>query len=643
MKLPRTIKFLLTTVLVILLLAIAVPAILLFTVDPNQFKPQLESQVNNATGLSLNIKGDLSWRFLPSLSMNIGSTEVHTARAYDGDTLLAKLESIETGVNLPALLTKNLQIEKLKVNGLLLRMVTNTKGKANWEDIESSHAANDSTTNTTADSIGSSTQAGDKNLNGANSAPPIVLSSLSLNDISLQMIDLSVNTRQALLIDNLSANNVNLNGKPFPIKTTLTFEQEASAEKNVAATNITLNLDANVNINPVSEAYALKNISGSISSDTTDKSRFTGYADVKLGKTLFVDANINIDAINVDEYLSNNSSGANDSTQAQTAHTTQTTQTTSDGKTGAEELPLDMLQTLNTQIKISIGKLIANNSNISNITLNTRIKKGVLDVEQFHADVYDGSVDLDLTLNSNKNPAELTVKQSLTNIEASKALASQAIDVDLSGKANVVSNLTSRGNSIAAWIQDLHGSTLIEFNQGRYGNDNIEHRICQAIAAIRQEALSSKWPTGTDFNTLRVPITWTKGIGQITQLEAGLRNASLNGSGQLSLIDTQFDFRLNANVSGDVSEKDPACQINERYRNIAWPLRCRGNADNSKCGIDNSRLDKIIANTVKTQVKEKAKEKVQEKINEKLGGDLGKKIEKELGEGVSDALKGLFK
>ena len=82
-------------------------------------------------------------------------------------------------------------------------------------------------------------------------------------------------------------------------------------------------------------------------------------------------------------------------------------------------------------------------------------------------------------------------------------------------------------------------------------------------------------------------------------------------------------------LEGDKSEMpDPACQVNERYVGIQWPLLCRGPLElgAKACRLDKDGLGKIAA---------------------KLAGDrLNQKIEEKLGDKVSpelkDALKGLF-
>ena len=110
---------------------------------------------------------------------------------------------------------------------------------------------------------------------------------------------------------------------------------------------------------------------------------------------------------------------------------------------------------------------------------------------------------------------------------------------------------------------------------------------------------------------------------------ANIPGVSVAGAGDLDLRVLGLDYRVGVTLEGDKSEMpDPACQVNERYVGIQWPLLCRGPLElgAKACRLDKDGLGKIAA---------------------KLAGDrLNQKIEEKLGDKVSpelkDALKGLF-
>jgi AsmA protein len=104
----------------------------------------------------------------------------------------------------------------------------------------------------------------------------------------------------------------------------------------------------------------------------------------------------------------------------------------------------------------------------------------------------------------------------------------------------------------------------------------------------------------------------------------------VNGNGDVDLRVLGMDYRIGIIVEGDKSDMpDPACQVNERYASIEWPLRCRGPLElgAKACRLDSERLGQVAS---------------------KLAGDkIGEKLEEKLGDKVSpelkNTLKGLFK
>lgn len=113
-------------------------------------------------------------------------------------------------------------------------------------------------------------------------------------------------------------------------------------------------------------------------------------------------------------------------------------------------------------------------------------------------------------------------------------------------------------------------------------------------------------------------------------LKASIPGLTVNGNGDVDLRVLGMDYRVGIVIEGDKGAMpDPACQVNERYVGIEWPLRCRGPLElgAKACRFDNDALGKIAARL--------AGERLNEKIEEKLGDKVSPELK--------DALKGLFK
>ena len=304
---------------------------------------------------------------------------------------------------------------------------------------------------------------------------------------------------------------------------------------------------------------------------------------------------------------------------------------------------LPILHTLNIDFELGIEKLIYEKTELDSVAVAMAINDGVLDVTKLDAKAFGGTISQTMTLDINPNPARLSASQKLSNIDVARLAAANDIDAGITGKASLDTSVTARGLTAQSMKQTLSGSSSIELVDGRFLKDNIERRICQSVAIARQTPLTQSFSNGTDLQEVTMSIRWSNGKGLINPMSIALANARLSGDGTVDLLKTSFDMRLLANVSGSLAGSDTensesssenGCEINERYRDIQWPIRCQGDAADSSCGVDNSRLDKMLGNIAKAKAKEavdKELDKQRDKLQEKLGDELG------------NALRGLFR
>lgn len=581
------------------------------SVNPETVKSLVEEQTYRATSLDMNFNGDFYWSFFPSIKLGVSDIELHTRQAYDGDTLFASIGEASSAISLLGLLGGNVTIDSLQLADISMRMVTDARGHSNWKDVEPSGAET------------SDEDSGAEKREQSASAD-VSFDTVKLRDINLSVVDLGVGSRQALRVKTLDGRAINFTGQPFDLQSALEVERDTSAEA------IAMELASTFRFNSDAQEFIIEKLDGVIA-DTS----FSGSGAVTFGKDTKFAADLALGTLDLNPYLS---ATANEDDAASTSTTT----TPNDDI----ELPLDTLHTLNVDLALSLEKLIFEQTELEDLSIAMTIDNGLLDVSKLNASVYGGEINQSFSINAARNPAQLQATQALSDIDVASLLASNDFELGVEGKASVETNITARGNSTEALKKTLSGKTTASLNNGRYLNDNIEHRICQSIALARKTPLNRAWASGTDLEDVDLKINWSKGVGNIESFSAGLANAKVNGDGEINLLNTSYDLRLQANVSGDLAAAssteldagETGCEINEQYRDIAWPIRCKGDAQESSCGVDNSRLDKILSNLAKA----KAKEAVDKELD-KHRGKLQDKLNEKLGDGVGDALRGLFR
>ncbi len=115
-------KLLLILAIPIVLIVVAIAALVMF-VNPNQFKPMITEQVQAQTGLELEISGDISWQFFPSLGFELGQTNLKNPQGFKNPNLFS-VSQVGVSVGVMPLLDKTLEIGSVTLDGAQVHLET---------------------------------------------------------------------------------------------------------------------------------------------------------------------------------------------------------------------------------------------------------------------------------------------------------------------------------------------------------------------------------------------------------------------------------------------------------------------------------------------------------------------------------------
>ncbi len=126
------VKFVVLPLAVIIVLVVAVVAIIAATFDPNQYKPQLVQAVEDRTGRTLTLDGDLRLAFFPSIGASLGKASL----SEPGNTReFAGVDSLHVSVKLIPLLSKQVVVDAVELKGLRANIVKRKDGGTNFDDL----------------------------------------------------------------------------------------------------------------------------------------------------------------------------------------------------------------------------------------------------------------------------------------------------------------------------------------------------------------------------------------------------------------------------------------------------------------------------------------------------------------------------
>ena len=207
----KVLKWIVLTILFLLVLAAGSVAVLVATLDPNDYKPQISEQVKKATGRDLTITGDISWSLFPWLGLDLGKTTLSNPQGFSSP-VFAELDQVQFHVALMPLLKKKVETRKVLLKGVSIRLEKLANGKDNWSDLAQSSEP--------AAASGPKTEA-------STGMPDfdIRVAGLELQDASLTYTDHQAGTSVKIDPVNLKTGVLAL-GKPVPVTADMTLYQD---------------------------------------------------------------------------------------------------------------------------------------------------------------------------------------------------------------------------------------------------------------------------------------------------------------------------------------------------------------------------------------------------------------------------------
>jgi AsmA protein len=116
----------------IVALAVIGVLVIVWFVDPNSFKSNIESAVRDATGRELTLVGDIELGFFPWLALRTGEGRFANPPGFGSDPMVT-WKRAQLGARLMPLLRGKLVADRVVLHGADLRLVRLANGSANWQ------------------------------------------------------------------------------------------------------------------------------------------------------------------------------------------------------------------------------------------------------------------------------------------------------------------------------------------------------------------------------------------------------------------------------------------------------------------------------------------------------------------------------
>lgn len=648
---PKALKIVVLIVLLIILLVAGLLSFILFGIDPNDYKPQVESAARNQ-GIELQVQGDLGWSLFPKLALNVGSVQL-SSETYQ--ILPSTLESVRLDLAWLPLFKKQVVIDALTVAGADIHL-------KNAEQAAAVAAAPVATADVTSDQ--------------SSQAFSLAVHKLELSDSKFSIHNADQTTT---VVDdiNMSSQDLNSTGDTFPIKLSfqyaltdkpaqialdgdLSYTGETQLlnipELRIEISNVleeTIKADINAMVDTTkdeAELHQLTVSAGGINlglklkiSQLTAEPHFSGQVHIDsdslksdlsklLGspvvtgnpdalKTLDMNSAFNgtaerVTAENLTLKLDNTTIKGKGDFQFSDKPYLQLTLTgdqidLDDYMAPAEESEAtanpDSIEGEEALLAPVAGIVVLMNGGKGTIDLKfdgitvaktalvkpeavIKVNGNKLSLDPVRFGLYDGQVNTSVDLNFGAPSPSMNFKLALAGIDIAQAQEQWTENTQLRGNLTMETQGSTRGNTTEELMNQLSARGNLSMENLHLAAVNVEQSYCEVVRLVEKEPpRDAPWPEGTDLDKLTSQFTMEGQTLQLQNYATGVGNLKVRGKGKIELDRERFDIDVIANLQGDRTSENGCIVKSKRIQNRDLPLRCKDSF--AKAGATSCRPD----------------------------------------------------
>lgn len=598
-------KLFIKSILVIIALFVILVIALVLFFDPNMFKPRIEAMAREQ-GVALEINGDLGWRFWPSFGVEVNDIRVAATSAPTQP--IAQLQQASLLLAIKPLLSGDIIVHHLLVDGAAIELSVDAQGTGNWEALTADAPSNEDTT-TPATEPATTDTADTETADGGSESMQLAVEKIGLHNSSLVYRDEQTGQHITVQDIQLDIDDFNLQGQAFNMTlslltrigdTTQTTDELAAEISLAHQLQLTQTLDAaqltdgQLSLEIKGEQSAALNASYTLSvTDIQNEPELNGQINVNsfnakkllrsLGSEITTAENYALTEVAFKTSFKGNTqavafdpleitldkttiSGTAAITDVSTsalklvmkgdqinvddylAPSEEENAATASTATGDEELiPLETIKTLNADISVDFSQVTVADIPLKNVTLRTTAKNGLVTLSTAQADVYNGLVAAKGNLDGRGDTAIIRFDGKVDNVQLEPFFADMELNenINFTGAINATASGNTRGVTFNQLLDALVANANISGAQVRFYPLNIEQKFCQMINLVnRADAPQKEWPEFTQMKDLSGKITMAKRVITVESFNAGIAQLMLGTTGTVNLASDQYDFQL---------------------------------------------------------------------------------------------------
>lgn len=566
MRISTVLKIIGVLVIAVIVAAVAV----LLTIDPNDYKGDIQQAAKDATGRDLAIDGDISLDLGLTTALSIGGVRFANAEWGSKPDML-RAEEVAVQVAVLPLISGQVDVKGLVIRNASILLETSADGRSNAEfgemvekekpaEAEAGEAISIAINNVVIENAAVTIRDARQK-----SETELVISKLNASgrgataplDIDLAAtLTMDGNALPLTLAGTVGAPATLMEGdRPYPVDvrgSALGFDFAAKGSINEPAemAGLALSLEASAKDLtglkpfagdglPTAGPFSFKgNVTGSKERVEVKGLALTlGSTDIggNLTATLSgarprLDGTITAATIDLTELMPAEKKGAGNGSGTPSG---ERTSQRADKVFPADPLPLDGLKAADTKLAIAVARLIAPGAKLDDISADISLDNGNLAITPFGFVLSGSRFDGNVSLSGRKAPAKLAFRVKAPKLDMGRMLEEQADFELLRGDAAVDINVTGTGNSVAAIMASLNGYSRVLMEEGQAKTESFD-LVVGGLSSVMGTLFSSKqeWVV---LNCLANDFEITNGVAKSRLTLFDTELLTIRGEGQVDL------------------------------------------------------------------------------------------------------------
>lgn len=191
----------------------------------------------------------------------------------------------------------------------------------------------------------------------------------------------------------------------------------------------------------------------------------------------------------------------------------------------------------------------------------------------------------------------------INSVAIDEFLATRMEEVPFAGVVTMQLTGLATGTETTELRQTLEADGRLQASGLIFRGQDIEQVMCDISDRLERRSLQSSyadWGESTSFEDLNATLRVENGEARLLSLRSGVGNIAVNGQGEYSLEQQDYEMNLTTRVEGELTSVN-GCAVHSSLRDREIPLRCTGNSSEPgslSCGIPQEFTRSLITGAV---------------------------------------------